>query len=405
MPLAKINLTKFLGFRRRFTPRNKLYNVQPLQSTFAKNLPTRLTEKSKIALRLPPNLICNNWPYRDSWNPYAVTTALDWHGISHSGRWDIPKIIRDFEQYLRHSRRSAEKRGATIAWDETVFVLAPDLWFGGSASFGNNRDLQVWASSLDKAEREMDRLKSRYLLPEVEKPEIDDLWILTVSAAGIEARRVALHRFYLSDEELNLNYGANFRSWHREFVNKVSEAKIGLTILQGPPGTGKTSYLRHLLHELRATHRFYYLPVTVYPMLAAPAAVDFWVSENTRYEDKLKVAIIEDAETLLMERASDNHDSLSNLLNLADGFLGAFLKLHLICTINTPIEKLDPAVMRPGRLLARQTFNRLTPQEAQTLAAVKGLKIRAQESYSLAEIYNGDSDSAKEQPSPRVGFC
>ncbi len=42
---------------------------------------------------------------------------------------------------------------------------------------------------------------------------------------------------------------------------------MGLTILQGPPGTGKTFYLRYLVHELRSTRRFYYMPVTGYPLL------------------------------------------------------------------------------------------------------------------------------------------
>lgn len=76
------------------------------------------------------------------------------------------------------------------------------------------------------------------------------------------------------------------------------------------------------------------------------------------------MVIIEDAETLLMQRASDNHDALSNLLNIADGFLGAFLNLQIICTINTPIDKIDPALLRPGRLLASYTFKRLSFEQA-----------------------------------------
>lgn len=105
-----------------------------------------------------------------------------------------------------------------------------------------------------------------------------------------------------------------------------------------------------------------------------------------------------------MERAADNQASLSNLLNIADGFLGAFLQMHIICTVNAQIEKLDAAVLRPGRLLARHVFSRLTPQQAKRLAAVEGLQIREQESYSLAEIYNNGTGKLAEA-APAIGFA
>jgi hypothetical protein len=146
------------------------------------------------------------------------------------------------------------------------------------------------------------------------------------------------------------------------------------------------------------------LPVTVYPMLAAPATVDFWLSQNEYYSDQRKVVIIEDAETLLMARAPDNHDSLSNLLNIADGFLGTFLNLQIICTINTPIDKIDPAILRPGRLLAKYTFKRLSFEQAQRLAAAKALTISVQKSYSLAEIYNDEVGDFSSERTVAPGF-
>ena len=198
-----------------------------------------------------------------------------------------------------------------------------------------------------------------------------------------------------------LHYGAQFFNWYRDFLEKLNQPKIGLTILQGPPGTGKTSCLRHLIHQLRGSHRFYYLPVTVYPLLAAPATVDFWLGQIEHHSNQRRVVIIEDAETLLMQRGADNHDSLSNLLNLADGFLGTFLTLQIICTVTTPIEKIDPALLRPGRLLAKYTFKLLYFEQAQKLAAAKSLTISVQQSYSLAEIYNdgaGDDFSESNRP-------
>ena len=251
----------------------------------------------------------------------------------------------------------------------------------------------------------MERLKTRYLLPDKKRPEVAQFYVLTVSHRGVEARRITLPPAHLNQQELELHYGLKFCQWDHWFQRKLHHVKTGLTILQGEPGTGKTSYLRHLVHQLRTTHCFYYLPVTAYPMLAAPSTVDFWLLENEFHGEKQKIAIMEDAETLLMERASDNHESLSNLLNIADGFLGTFLKLHVICTVNAPIERLDPAVTRPGRLLTHYLFKRLPAQQAQVLAKIKGFTIPDQESYSLAEIYGQNRQMFFVKSGRPVGFA
>ena len=402
---TQLYFAKFRHFRRRSLLRINLYCMQPSRfEPLNADGQSPAKTRGRATLPLSRHIILSNWPYRESLNPYGAAATLDWHSVSQSGRWDIAKITRDFKQFLRHSRRTAAIRSGKLFWGETVFILAETLLFAVSPNLGGERDLHVWATCRDKAEAEMERLKSLYLLPPRKMLEIDQFFVLMTSPEGIGARRVTVPPFFFSPPDLALHYGKQFSRWNAEFVAKLNQFKLGLTILQGSPGTGKTSFLRHLLHILRGTHRFYYLPVTVYPLLAAPATVDFWTSENKFYSEKLKVVIIEDAETLLMQRAADNHDSLSNLLNLADGFLGAFLKLHVICTVNTPVEKLDPAVMRPGRLLARYTFNRLTSQQAQNLAAAKGLKIPAQESYSLAEIYNPKSEALPPETVPSTGF-
>jgi hypothetical protein len=97
--------------------------------------------------------------------------------------------------------------------------------------------------------------------------------------------------------------------------------------------------------------------------------------------------VLEDAEDLLVQRGADNRDKVSSLLNISDGLLGEFLQMHLLRTVNCAIEKLDPAIVRPGRLHACREVKRLSRDQAQSLAAAKGLKLPEQGDYSLAEIY------------------
>ena len=139
-------------------------------------------------------------------------------------------------------------------------------------------------------------------------------------------------------------------------------------------------------------------------MLSAPQLVQFWIRESHLAEKKIKVIVIEDAEPLLITRGRDNHDQLSNFLNVTDGLPGEFLKLHLICTVNCKIDKLDPAVTRTGRLVAYRRFCRLNPLEAERLAIAKGLMIPKQDSYSLAEIYDEQRSGFDECRPKRVGF-
>ena len=61
-----------------------------------------------------------------------------------------------------------------------------------------------------------------------------------------------------------------------------------------------------------------------------------------------------------MTRGSDNREQVSAILNLSDGMLADFLRLQIICTINCSAADIDPALLRPGRLLCHRIFNRLT---------------------------------------------
>ncbi len=315
-------------------------------------------------------------------------------------------MMHDLHAALIHSRaadRTGVSKTGKVYWGTLIF--APDksryvalhhygdeIWF-----------LRVWANSAVVAASEFNRLRKRYLLADRDDGS-GEFFILTHGMAGPDKRRIKVPERKLNEAELHLHYGDDFVVWHTQLMELIRTQKTGVTILQGPPGTGKTSYLRHLLFATQKTHRFYYLPISVYPMLVAPTSVDFWIGENETTECLTKVVVIEDAEALLMQRDNGNQESVSNLLNIADGFLGDFLKLHVICTINAPVEKLDPAVTRPGRLIASRQFRRLTTSEAMRLANAKNLRLEPREDYSLAEIYNGSAARLDESNDRTLGF-
>ena len=349
----------------------------------------------------------SDWPSGPSFNPIEINIARGWHSAAYGGDWDAAAVLQDLGDCLIHSRR----RDLDESIDETngywtALVFGPEERLFLALRRHGEKDwyMRVWADSAERARSEIQRLRATYLRTAAKEADDAEFYILSTNSGELSTRRIRVKPRMVNGAELQLHYGEDFAEWHRGFVKAIAERHTGVTIMQGLPGTGKTSYLRYLVHELRKTHRFYYLPTSVYPVLMAPAAVDFWVTENVIHERFTKVVVIEDAESLLMQRASDNQESVSNLLNIADGFLGEFLKLHVICTINAPVEKLDPAITRPGRLIASRRFRRLTAAEAQRLAAAREISLQPQEDYSLAEVYNSASLHVAPENGSVVGF-
>jgi SpoVK/Ycf46/Vps4 family AAA+-type ATPase len=203
--------------------------------------------------------------------------------------------------------------------------------------------------------------------------------------------------------ELALHYGADFVAWERQWLARLAQRHSGVTILYGPPGVGKTSYLKMLMTRFIDRLAFYYLPLSSFDLLTVPQFVPFWLEQNRLHEGKVKLAIIEDAEDLLLPRDERSRAQVSNLLNIGDGFLGEHLKLQVVATTNAPMRRLDEAALRPGRLMGSREFRRLTRAEALRLAQAKGLTLAGDaDTWSLAEIYNGRPEALAAEPN--VGF-
>jgi hypothetical protein len=100
------------------------------------------------------------------------------------------------------------------------------------------------------------------------------------------------------------------------------------------------------------------------------------------------VLLIEDAEPLLAKRVEGVRiQGVTNLLNMTDGLLNDMLNLQIICTFNVDLRKLDSALLRPGRLLARKEFKPLSILDANLLAQRLGIKKHFSKPTSLGEIY------------------
>lgn len=210
----------------------------------------------------------------------------------------------------------------------------------------------------------------------------------------------------VDDQFLELCYGGDILDWINTFRERTIATTGGLTILDGPPGTGKTSLITQMIRRLDATHVFYALPVSQDSALSSPELVPFWQKQNARHADRIKVIVMEDAERLLWRRDGENREAVSSLLNIADGLLGRMLRLHVICSVNARLESLDPAILRPGRLMNHRRFGNLTRQEAEQVAAFQNKIFQPKqlnETYTLAEALNPGVYESPNEKTP-IGF-
>jgi SpoVK/Ycf46/Vps4 family AAA+-type ATPase len=163
--------------------------------------------------------------------------------------------------------------------------------------------------------------------------------------------------------------------------------------------------LRSLAHWLSSSHVFYFMPAARFASVESGEIVTFWADEN-RNSKLRKVLILEDAESIMMRRGEDNREKVATLLNLTDGMLGDALGLHVVCTLNSELADLDPALLRPGRLVAHRDFELLAAEQAQRLAKELGLPAPRSERVSLADLFNAGTQPKTTAPSRRkaLGF-
>ena len=322
------------------------------------------------------------------------------HVCRFYGSWDLNQMISENAEILFRSIRklsSKEAKNTTKEWDDLTFQFGPRAFL-----YADKDRIIGFAATPIEAERLATQFGKKYRMPTASDGGI--FYLIQQEGDNIKTKEVSLSSgTVLKPEALALHYGSGSGEWHRSFVEKLCERPNGLSIFEGKPGTGKTFYLRHLMGVLKESHRFYFIPTSTMGILSKPDFIGFWTDQRWLHSNKKFVVVLEDSDAALMTRGSDNREQVSALLNLSDGMLADFLRLQIICTINCSAADIDPALLRPGRLLCHRVFGRLDYAQAARLAESLGRRLPQTRDYSLAEVFAGqDTDEINH---PRIGFA
>lgn len=204
----------------------------------------------------------------------------------------------------------------------------------------------------------------------------------------------------ISDINLEKNYGKNFVKIHDLIIKRLNTPQDkGIILFHGEPGTGKTSYIKYLTH-LITDKEILFIPPAMTESLSDPSIIPFLM------DHKNSILIVEDAERVIADRELNGSSmGVSNILNLTDGILGDCLNIQIIATFNMKREKIDPALLRKGRLIVEHKFTKLSVDECNDLLLHLGKNHVVNKEMSLADIYNIDEEIFKtDNQKTSIGF-
>lgn len=186
-----------------------------------------------------------------------------------------------------------------------------------------------------------------------------------------------------------------------ERMTRAKEPDDGGKIIlwHGIPGTGKTSAIRTLMREWKDWCTFHYI-ADPEKLFQFPS---YLMEVGADDENEWRLVIAEDTDEFIRhDNKGTAGASLGRLLNFSDGILGQGANTLFLLTTNERVDRLHPALVRPGRCFAQVEFQSFTEREARVWlpknARMAGDKTLAE----LYELTKGSDAEAEAEPNTLI---
>lgn len=215
-----------------------------------------------------------------------------------------------------------------------------------------------------------------------------------------EIKKVGQHNSIFYPENYNNDIAENYPKLIEKLSSSAPDGR--LLILEGPPGTGKSHFIRSLTSSTANEKTvFILLDYQSASSISGAELLNVLLSFKQSMQEKKSITfLIEDADHFLHTRSESNMSVISSLLNLTDGMLGEALDVRVIASTNIPLENLETALTRPGRLMDHLRFGPLeTLKASKIFQRLTGQEKTFSELLPLCEIYHQAKQVQKEKVS------
>lgn len=198
-------------------------------------------------------------------------------------------------------------------------------------------------------------------------------------------------------ETIKDNYIPEIQEHYAEMLSTIETSNSGLVLLHGSPGTGKSYLLRAMLSDIQGRTGIICSPPLSF-------LTDLGQIGQVLSTERKSIIILEDVGDILLEDGPSQYANITaNLLNITEGLFSFMSDVVFVLTFNYEINKINPALQRPGRCLGRFEINALPHDHAQRLV---GFNIPMGD-YTLAEVYqmrkNGPDSKKRVKPAKKGG--
>lgn len=300
--------------------------------------------------------------------------------------------LKDFGEYTKKEYSyidTVRSIGNFVFFDGTAYVFTDYglvQMYGRSSEDGNAAKIYTIDTWLfrEQDKTEIEKLINHSLIEIPTKNIQKNLTVCTDGSYGIHKSSIEVKPF---DCDLKKNYNDDLP--YDKLTELINSDEEELILLHGEPGTGKTSIIKKLIHD-NPDVEFLYFDSELFKPTSDGKMFDF-LSEHKQH-----VFIIEDCEKLFIDRNNGNR-FLNSMLNLTDGIIGEAFGIKFICTFNCHKSKIDPAVLREGRLSLIYEFKKLS------IDKVKSFIPNATQEMTLAQIYHTE-DNGNKKNDKKIGF-